>query len=254
MAGLLAYAAAGLAEGAGKGMVEDAKAKREAAREKLRMDFQTSERVAGQDYRTGERKATQDFTGTQNQANRDATSKENRLNRESTEALQAARLDATRRRELETDQQYKSFETRDNGVLVGIRSDGTAVEITDAQGEPVKPRVSTKNTNPVTDQKTADEIARQRAEDVVGPAPDQKGLTYDPADLVAYNEKFLPELNRQREAMGLPPLTSAPKATTQQPLPKAAETAVADRVDGKEYDHNGKTYIWRAKDGKWEPK
>jgi hypothetical protein len=52
---------------------------------------------------------------------------------------------------------------------------------------------------------------------------------------------------------GSPPSSPEPTPTTVK-LPEAAATPAADRVDGKEYSHNGKIYIWRATDGKWEPK
>jgi hypothetical protein len=169
MAGLFAYAAAGLAEGVGDTFVQRAKDKKEAAREKLRMDFQTSERIGGQEFRTTEREAGQEFTGEQNQANRDATTENNRLDRESREALANAQISATERRNLETDSQFKTYHTNTDGDLVGIRADGTASVITDNTGKVVKPATNTRESNPYTDTKTQDETARDRATDIAGP-------------------------------------------------------------------------------------
>ncbi|MCV0395490.1 MAG: hypothetical protein K5872_22340 [Rhizobiaceae bacterium] len=75
MAGLLGYLAAGAAEGAGKSIVEQAKAKREAALEELRTQREM-------EFRRGEREASQAFTASENDRTRAHSTEQKRLDRE----------------------------------------------------------------------------------------------------------------------------------------------------------------------------
>ncbi len=70
--GLLGYALAGGVAGVGKGMVEEAKEKRERKLLELRQQFQTSERVEGERFSTGERVAGQEFKAGEARKTRDA--------------------------------------------------------------------------------------------------------------------------------------------------------------------------------------
>jgi len=77
MVGLLGYALAGMAEGAGNSIVDQAKAKREAALEELRanrdMAFRRGEREASQVFTSGENDKTRAFSAEQGQLGRDAS-------------------------------------------------------------------------------------------------------------------------------------------------------------------------------------
>lgn len=76
MAGLFSYLAAGAAEGVGTSMVEQAKAKREAALDALRtereMAFRRGEREASQAFSQSERIADQSFSASENAKTREA--------------------------------------------------------------------------------------------------------------------------------------------------------------------------------------
>lgn len=72
MAGLLGYIAAGAAEGVGSSIVDQARAKREAAIEDLRHQRLIEREGADRSFRTSERQASEKFSAEQNQMTRDA--------------------------------------------------------------------------------------------------------------------------------------------------------------------------------------
>jgi hypothetical protein len=236
MAGLLAYVAAGMAKGAGDSMIEKAKAKREDAREELRyqrqvardeadrgfrrgerqetQEFQTNERVGRQEFDAGQADADRGFRRGEAETQRTYDAEQRALDRTSQQILQGSRLSAERRRQLETDDQFTQFYTNENGELVGVRKVGPAEVIKDENGNPVKAQTKTRPNDPVMDAKRMDEIADKRARAVAGPEPDQQSLSYDPADLDAWNEKYMKALNTEREKLGLDPVGSVPAAAT----------------------------------------
>lgn len=277
MAGLLAYVAAGMAKGAGDSMVEEAKAKREDARETLRyqrqverddadrnfrrderqetQEFQTNERVGRQEFDAGQANAERSFRQSEAETQRTFDSEQRALDRTSQQILQGARLSAERRRQLETDDQFTQFYTNDDGELVGVRKVGPAEVIKDENGNPVKAQTKTRPNDPVMDAKRLNEIADKNARAVAGPEPDQQSLSYDPENLEAWNARYLKALNVERKKLGLDPVGSAPEATpaaeASKPIVLKGPIPESERVDGQLYEFNGVRAIWRAGQG-WE--
>lgn len=266
MAGLFAYAAAGLAEGVGDTFVQRAKDKKEAAREELR--FQRDEKVRTDDrkFRGDESAADRELRKTESAADRDLRISESGLDRDLRRGESAADRDlriseGQKDRDLrrsEADSYSDTFTGGDGYIYERPKKGGAARRITDESGNPIKASPA-KSTNPITDRKDLNELITKEAKIATGAEPDQQSYNFKPEDLVDYNARLLENYNRLRAENGMGPVTAPPNgAKTEMPttvkLPEAAATPAADRVDGKEYSHNGKIYIWRATDGKWEPK
>jgi hypothetical protein len=114
MAGLFGYIAAGAAEGVGTSIVDEARAKREAAIEDLRHQRLMDREGADREFRTSERQAGQAFSAQQNQLSRENSG---------------------------------DLVTLDDGSSA-VRSGSTVKPLTDASGKPVKAARKDTSENP----------------------------------------------------------------------------------------------------------
>ncbi len=164
--GLSSYIAAGAVQGFGTGLVERTRSMREEGRQRLRMEFQRGERIAGQEFSAEQNRLSREATAANAEATRglqremqtqrlDATSTENAKGRTHDSRMQGARLGAqsqmqTQRLDAQRtenqanrDQQTGNLPvdrfTGEDGYLYGVTRSGKAIQVTDEQGNPVRP-------------------------------------------------------------------------------------------------------------------
>ncbi|KQT54618.1 hypothetical protein ASG43_03260 [Aureimonas sp. Leaf454] len=131
MAGLLGFLAAGVAKGAGAGIVAEAKAKREAAIAELENSRLLSREATDREFRSKEGQLDRNARLSESQADRDFRAKEGELDRTS-------RADLTRMGQEETI-------TGEGGELL-VRSGDKTRRVTDEAGKPVKALSKTSDT------------------------------------------------------------------------------------------------------------
>lgn len=137
MAGLAAYALAGGLAGAGSGLLEDAKAQRDAVKDALRRNHEREMAGENREFQRSERMARQDFDAEQKGLDRSQRLELENLriaNNERTLDRQEARRLAELERQESAFTEVKQDET---GKFYGINKKGEAKAITDEAGEPV---------------------------------------------------------------------------------------------------------------------
>lgn len=229
MAGLLAYAAAGGLAGIGKGLEDDAEARRQEARDEIRARRAAEEAEKSRRFQSSERVAGQEFRSTETAADR---------------ALRIGEADkdrALRQREGETDRAFRERMAEEDRTY---RSTETAADRTFRREESEKDRDLRKRPDTLTAKERADlVIAATKAA-----TSEELGTGRTVFDQETYDRMLRAIPGMANAAPASPPAGSPPKGTGTEADPYTATTQSevdwfkANAKPGQVIVVDGKTY------------